>query len=231
MISLGACNASRNHVWKMIFAKKTAKIICDKMIKTTYPPQKTIWTGRCFLPPALLVCLLALGCGYRLMGTGGALPPGVKVVAVPPFDRQVAVLQLDQRVTEQVRQELARRAKVKVQAEKAGADAVLYGTLTQYAVAPISYDAQGRANRFQVLMAAKLRLADASGKTIYESEGYRFTQNYQRSAAPQTYINEEKVAYGVVARDFARNLVGRLLEADLAAPPPAAPPPPGSDAP
>lgn len=180
-----------------------------------------------------LVSLLFLtGCGYHLMGTGGALPPGVKVVAVPPFERQVAVLQLDQRVTEQVRQELARRAKVKVQSEKEGADAVLYGTLTHYAVVPISYDAQGRANRFQVSMAAKLRLCDATGKTIYESEGYRFTQNYQRSAAPQTYINEEKVAYTVVARDFARNLVGRLLEADLApVAPPAVPPPSGSSAP
>jgi outer membrane lipopolysaccharide assembly protein LptE/RlpB len=195
----------------MIFAKRTAKIIC-------FPA---------YVPAFLLsiIIFLFIGCGYRLMGTGGALPPGVRVLAVPPFERQVAVLQLDQRVTEQVRQELIRRTKVRVQAAKEGADAVLYGVLTNYSVVPISYDQQGRANRFQVSMAAKLRLADASGKNIYESEGYRFTQNYERSASPQTYINEEKVAYDVVARDFARNLVGRLLEADLTAPAPQAPPP------
>jgi outer membrane lipopolysaccharide assembly protein LptE/RlpB len=162
--------------------------------------------------------LLYFSCGYRLMGTGGALPQGVKVVAVPPFERQVPVLQLDQRVTEQVRAELARRAKVKVQAEKEGADAILAGTLTHYSVVPVSYDPQGRANRFQVSMAAKIRLSDASGRVLYQSEGYRFTQNYERSPSPGTYINEEKVAYDLVARDFARNLVGRIMEADLAAP-------------
>ena len=188
--------------------------------------------------PAFLIgmsLLLCSGCGYKLMGTGGALPQGVKVVAVPPFERQVPVLQLDQRVTEQVRAELARRAKVKVQAEKEGADAVLAGTLTHYSVVPVSYDSQGRANRFQVSMSAKIRLSSASGRILYESEGYRFTQNYERSPSPGTYINEEKVAYDLVARDFARNLIGRLMEADLAAPPapgptnaPAAPSAPGA---
>lgn len=180
--------------------------------------------------PAFLIelffCLLLFGCGYRLLGTGGALPRGVKVVAVPPFERQVPVLQLDQRVTEQVRAELARRAKVTVQAAREGADAILLGTLTHYSVVPVSYDSQGRANRYQVSMTARLKLTDSAGRTLYESEGYRFNQNYGRSPSPGTYVDEERVAYDVVARDFARSLVGRLMEADLSAKAPAGSPRP-----
>jgi len=153
------------------------------------------------------------GCGYHLQGTGGSLPPAVKIIAVLPFERQVPVLQLDQRVTEAVTRELAQRARVKVQSVKEGADAVLTGAITGYGVAPLSYDSAGRANRYQVTMSARVRLADGDGKVLFESQGYRFTEVYERTSRPGAYISEEVVAYAVVASDFARALVASIMEA------------------
>lgn len=155
-----------------------------------------------------------LGCGYHLQGTGGALPSTVKVIAVPPFAREVPVLQLDQRVTEAVTRELAQRAKVKVQSTRDGADAILTGTITAYSAVPLSYDNSGRANRYQVTMTAKIQLTDREGKVIFESPGYRFSEVYERNSNPATYISQEVVAFTSVANDFARALVSNIMEAD-----------------
>jgi outer membrane lipopolysaccharide assembly protein LptE/RlpB len=152
------------------------------------------------------------GCGYRLLGASGALPPTVKTVAVLPFERQVPVVQLEQRVTEAVTRELVQRARVRVQSTKAGADAILTGAITGYGVAPLSYDAAGRANRYQVTMMARVRLVTAQGKVLFESSGYRFDEVYETSPNPASYYNQEVVAYDVIARDFARSLVAAILE-------------------
>jgi outer membrane lipopolysaccharide assembly protein LptE/RlpB len=165
---------------------------------------------------AIAVLALAttlISCGYHLQGTGGALPSTVKVVAVPPFARDVPVLQLDQRVTEAVTRELAQRAKVKVQSTRDGADAILTGTITAYSAVPLSYDNSGRANRYQVTMTAKIQLTDRAGKVIFESPGYRFSEVYERNSNPATYISQEVVAFTSVANDFARALVSNIMEA------------------
>lgn len=158
-----------------------------------------------------LLLAAALGCGYRLLGTDN-LPPEIRTVAVLPFERQVPVVQLDQRVTEAVTQEMARRLKVRVQSDKEGADAVLLGTIRSFHVAPLSYDEAGRANRYQVTLGVRVRLTDAKGTVLYESQAFRFTESYARSSSPATFAAEEVVAYEQVARDFARALVSAMVE-------------------
>jgi outer membrane lipopolysaccharide assembly protein LptE/RlpB len=178
---------------------------------------------RCFVDPlirslclgaavAAAAVLLTTGCGYRLLGAAGALPPSVTSVAVMPFERQVPVVQVEQRITEAVTRELAQRAKVRVTSTKEGAGAVLTGAVTGYGVLPMSYDSDGRANRYQITVSAKIRLAGADGKVLYEAPSYRFSETYQRSSVPSTYVDYEVVAYDVVARDFARALVASILE-------------------
>lgn len=159
---------------------------------------------------ALLITLA--GCGYHLLGGNGLLPASIKTVAVLPFQRRVPVLQLDQRVTEAVTREVARRMKVKVQNTTQGADAVISGAITSYRVAPLSFDSAGRANRYQVTMSASVKMTDPSGKVLYESRKYRFSEIYERSSIASRYLNEEVVAYDVVARDYARALVASILE-------------------
>jgi len=162
----------------------------------------------------LFAFLTATACGYHLQGSAGALPPTVKTIAVLPFERQAPVVQVEQRVTEAVTRELAQRARVKVIATRQGADAVLTGAVTGYGILPMSYDMDGRANRYQITISAKIRLADKDGKVLYEAPSYRFSETYQRSALPSTYVNNEVVAYDVVARDFARALIASILEGE-----------------
>jgi len=173
---------------------------------------RAAWAAR-LLRAAVVASALAVlaGCGYRLLGTG-TLPPTVRTLAVLPFERQVPVLQIDQRVTEAVVQEASRRLKVRVQSGREGADAVLTGAIRGFNVAPLSYDSEGRADRYQVTLSARVRLTDRAGTILFDSQGYRFTQNYARSGSPSTYASEEVVAYEVIARDFARALVSAMVE-------------------
>ena len=158
-------------------------------------------------------CLPLLSCGYHLQGRGGALPPAIKTMAVLPFDRQIPVLELDQRVTEAVTRELVQRARIKVQSTSAGADAVLTGTLTAYAASPVSYDpATGLANRYRVQMVARVTVTDSAGKALFKSDGFMFEELYERSALPSAYISDQVIAYDVIARDFARSLVSAIME-------------------
>jgi hypothetical protein len=146
------------------------------------------------------------------MGAAGGLPPTVKTIAVMPFERQVPVIQVEQRITEAVTRELAQRARVKVVTSKEDADAVLSGAVTGYGVLPMSYDADGKANRYQITVSAKIRLASKGGGVLYQTPSYKFSEIYERSSSPSTYVNYEVVAYDVVARDFARALVASILE-------------------
>ena len=128
------------------------------------------------------------------------------------------MLDIDQRVTEQVTREFSRRTRARVQNTRSGADAVLTGIITQYGVVPLSYDDEGRANRFQVTMAAKITLTGKDGDILYRSENVRFSEGYESASLPDEYAYEEGLASETVAGDFARSLVGNILEASGSAP-------------
>ncbi|MFB3852077.1 MAG: LPS assembly lipoprotein LptE [Acidobacteriota bacterium] len=161
-----------------------------------------------------IMCLMVLSCGYHLVGTGG-LPQGVSVLAIPLFEKGDNVVVLDQRITEAVRAEISRRARVKVISQKEGSDAILLGTIANYSVFPISYGSDGRANRYRVSIVAKVLMKDKEGKEIFKMDGYRFEKEYSRASSQNLFLNEENIAVDLLSRDFARDLVGAILESNL----------------
>lgn len=158
--------------------------------------------------------LIHFSCGYHLVGTGG-LPDGVTVLAIPVFEKGENVIVLDQRITEAVRGEIARRTRIKVVSQKEGADAILLGTISNYSVFPISYSADGKASRYRVSIVAKVLMKDRMGKEIFNLEGYRFEKEYSRASSKNLFLNEENIALDLLSRDFAKDIVGAILESKL----------------
>jgi len=168
--------------------------------------------------PLLLALAVLAACGYHLQGRGVTVPPSVKTVAVLPFARLVAVLELDQRVTEAVTREFVQRARVRVQSTPDGADAVLQGAVSGFGQVPVSYDpATGRANRVRVEMDARVTLTGADGKVLYRNDGFHFEEIYDRNSQAGSFIQDEAVSYDVIARDFSRALVSAILEGETGA--------------
>lgn len=162
----------------------------------------------------LIFVVITQSCGYHLVGSGG-LPKGINVVAIPVFEKTENVMVLDQRLTEAVRAEIARRGRVKVVSQKEGADAVLLGNITNYSVYALSYGSDGRANRYNVSVVVRIILKDKEGKEIFKMEGYRFEQEYERSSRGQSYISEENISYDQLSRDLAKAIVSAIFETNI----------------
>lgn len=88
------------------------------------------------------------GCLYGF--AGGGLPPGIKTVAVLPFDNQTAEPTLTQEVSVRVREAVEGRLGLR-QASESQADAVVRGTITRYEPdVPVQYDGNDDGNTVTV---------------------------------------------------------------------------------
>src|SRR5687767_2773495 len=90
----------------------------------------------------VLVALLAFGalgsagCGYSLAGRGSFLPTYIQRIGVPLFLNHTPVYDIERKLTDRVRGELAGRGKYKVDPVETGVDAVLTGEITAVTLVP-----------------------------------------------------------------------------------------------
>ncbi len=157
-------------------------------------------------------CLCLVHCGYRLRGTGTFLPPNVKKIAVPMFKNMTTRFELDVKLTQGVIDELVARGKVQVSGSPENADALLIGEITAFSVNPIGFSSQNTADRYSIVVVARIVLRDlASQKVIFSNPSFVYQEEYE---VPQgtSYETWETQALSKVAEKFARSLVSTLLE-------------------
>jgi outer membrane lipopolysaccharide assembly protein LptE/RlpB len=163
----------------------------------------------------LLAALATLGCGYHTAGHATRIPASVRTIAVPIFVNQTQTYRIEQILTRDVVREFLARTHYQI-ANDAGqsADAVLKGTVVSAQAAPLTYDAQtGRISSAVVTVSMKVSLVDHAGHTFFENQNYTFRQQYQVSREVTSFFEEETPALQRMSQDFARTLVGDILEA------------------
>jgi len=169
----------------------------------------------------LLVMTVLPGCHYHLVGRGGALPEGVKTVAVPLFENGTRRAEVEQRVTERVIEELNTRSDARIVPDRNGADALLSGMIAGFESSPVLLTPEGRATRYEVTVTARVRLEDLrSGKILWANDQFVFRQQYDVlegtdcATAPtqDCYFDREITAIDEVAREFAASVVTAMLE-------------------
>jgi outer membrane lipopolysaccharide assembly protein LptE/RlpB len=160
---------------------------------------------------------LAAGCGYRLVGASGAgaIPPRLQKLHIVPFVNQTTRAELGQRLTEEITQEWVRRARFQLVPDAEQADAVLTGTITAAVVAPVRFDAQGRATEYQLSVAADVKFIDKTGEkpvTLWRDQKFTRVLSYEVDASLTNYFDREVQAIEELSREFARGLVVTILE-------------------
>ena len=163
----------------------------------------------------LLAAMATLGCGYHTAGHATRIPASVRTIAVPVFVNQTQTYRIEQILTRDVVREFLARTHYQI-ANDAGqsADAVLKGTVVSAQAAPLTYDAQtGRISSAVVTVSMKVSLVDHTGHTFFENQNYTFRQQYQVSREVTSFFEEETPALQRMSQDFARTLVGDILEA------------------
>jgi hypothetical protein len=172
-------------------------------------------------PPAraaaavLFVAALAAtvaGCGYRLRGTGSALPPRIRTLSVPMFKNQTTRYELDVKLTRAVINEFVARGKVRIGADPAAADAVLEGEITGFIASPIGFSGANQADKYNITVTARVTLKDrTSAEPLFSNPAFVFQQEYD-VAPGSSFESVQTEALDKIAEKFARSLVVSILE-------------------
>ena len=165
-----------------------------------------------YLAPLLIVFLVS-GCGYHLAGTGSSLPEHIKTVGVPIFQNNTQGYQVEQKITAAIDSLLIQRGKYKVIPAEEGADAVLKGTITSVSLVPITFNADGQANKYNVIITAKVSFTDAIDKKIlFTNPGFTFRGQYDIDQSQIAFFDRQSQAVDDIAKDFAESIVSAILE-------------------
>lgn len=160
------------------------------------------------------ILLIFSACGYALVGTGNFLPPDARTVHVPTFVNQTTRVELEQRVTQAVAEEMVTRSRLRLVDQEKDADLLLRGTITGFGISPVAFNDQVRATQYQVTVTARIEMLDRlrENAVIWKNEAYVFTQTYSVDVAGLDTFDQESQAIEEIAERFAQSLVVTLLE-------------------
>lgn len=189
--------------------------------------------SRCPQPPArcrllclcgfLLTAISTTGCGYALAGRGSFLPTDIRVVAIPPLVNRTTFFDVEQILTEKVRNEFIGRGKYRIVPEAPGADAVLNAEITSITLQPVGLTSTGLGSRYAFNLTMKVDFVDArTNRSLWENDSLTFREEYDLTAggttangqiAPEAFLDQQRSSFDRIASDVARTVVTAIVEA------------------
>jgi hypothetical protein len=171
----------------------------------------------------LLILVLAVlpgGCGYSLAGRGSFLPDYIQTIGVPVFINNTTVFDVEQVLTQRVRQEFIGRGKYRVVPDATGVDAVLLGSVNSISASPAAFNDQQQATRYAVVVVMKFEFRDVKAdKILWENASLVFRDEFDQATTgtvvgdANAFFGQELNAIDRLATNFARSVVTSILEA------------------
>src|SRR5262245_29372183 len=147
------------------------------------------------------VILLSTGCGYHLAGTGSSLPDHIKTIGLPIFVNNTQGYQVEQKITNDIQTVLIQRGKYKVIPETDNVDAILKGTILSVSLTPITFNNDGRAQDYSVIITAKVTFTDQIDKKIlFQNPSFVFRGQYAINQ-DEIYFDRQSQAIDEIAQD------------------------------
>jgi outer membrane lipopolysaccharide assembly protein LptE/RlpB len=162
---------------------------------------------------SLLGVLVLTSCGYALVGHSNFLDPTIKTIEVPSLVNRTTRVELEQRLTQAVSEELVSRGRLELVKTGKQADVILRGSIDSFGIYAVAFE-QGRATQYQISITAKIELVDHrhEDKVLWKNDQYRFSENYEVNLATTDAFDQETRAINEIAVRFAESLVANLLE-------------------
>lgn len=147
--------------------------------------------------------------------TKNQLPSRIRTVAVPAFQNNALRYKIESRFTGAVINELVHRGRgLRVQGDRAGADAVIEGIIKSFTFSGVLLDDKGRARVFEVTIVAAVTVRDQTqNRVLYDNQNAVFRGEYEFANDPRNFFNEEDPAVERMARSFAESIVSTLINA------------------
>jgi hypothetical protein len=153
-----------------------------------------------------------VGCGYKLAGKVNFLPEHIRVINLESFENRTNRPEIEQRVTEEVARQFARRGNYRVVTTLDGADASMEGVISSYRTEPVEFNAAGRATQMLAIVTIQATFRDLSNdEVLWSQSGLNFRDQF---AVPQEgeFFDQETLAIERIAIEAGGTLVSSLLE-------------------
>ena len=170
---------------------------------------------------AACLAVVTAACGYSLAGRGSFLPADLRAVGIPTIQNRTPFVQVEQTITEKVRQEfIGRRRNITILPQEAGADAVLSAEITSMSVQPVGFTDQQLASRYLITLTMRGTFTDTrSGEVLWSNDALTFRSEYELNTRGSTafggseFVDQEKSSLERIGTDVARSVVTAVLEA------------------
>lgn len=173
--------------------------------------------GTVLLGAVTLGAVMLSGCGYALVGRASNIPEDIKKIYVQPLENATARSQVEQILTRSISDELLTRRRYETVNGADEADAILSGTVLSFTVRPVTFDQDGLATSFEIMISADMKFqrrptGDEEAQTLWSNSRYVFRQDYPLEEAETAYFDRENIAIENTSEAFAKTLVTDLLE-------------------
>jgi outer membrane lipopolysaccharide assembly protein LptE/RlpB len=154
----------------------------------------------------LLGFLFLSACGYQMVGKETHVPPGLNSIAIPTFKNRTYEPGIEIQFTQAFLREFILDRRVNV-VDRARADSVLEGTITDFRLFSVAYDASGLVSEYQATVVLDVTLTDRTGKVLWEQKSFPETVWF-RASSGSVLVNE-------VNKQAAIQAAGRLVAGRL----------------
>ena len=168
----------------------------------------------------LCVWVSTAGCGYALSGRGSFLPDYIVTIGIPMFENETVVFDVEQLLTNEVRQAFIGRGPFEVVADTTGVDALLEGTIRNISIQPASFTADQQVSRYIFTLTARIEFRDmTTDEVLWENPRLVFRDEYEVASgggqvqSVSSFFGQRSNAVERLAVDFAQTVVSSILEA------------------
>jgi len=153
---------------------------------TTSTPQRPLRmpARRRTWPAWVLVPLLAAcGCGYHFSDSTWARKDDVHSISVGSIANNTREFGLEKSLAFALQREIIRHGAVDLADEPGGGDAVLSGTIREFIIQPVAFDAQDEALQYETAIVVDFYLKrNSDGHILWEASGLRSSEEYSSIA-------------------------------------------------
>jgi outer membrane lipopolysaccharide assembly protein LptE/RlpB len=154
--------------------------------------------------------ILLVACGYQMVGKESHVPPGLNSVAIPTFKNRTYEPGIEVQFTQAFLREFILDRRVSV-VDRAQADSLLEGVITDFRIYSVSYDQSGLVLEYQTTVILDLTLKDRMGKVLWEEKNFSETQWFRASSGVLTNEVNKTVAIQRIGRLVAERLRNRFF--------------------
>ena len=158
-----------------------------------------------------IYCLFFSGCGYRLVGTGNALPPHIKTIHIPVFENTSSQPEIHRQLTSFVLQSFISDGRLKI-VNKGEADLILDATLSYYNLRNVAFSSQDLVSDIIIELEIDLKVTDRVKNEILIKKELKQQWDYKSTPDLADTETARLEALDQAYIDFGNRLVSLIID-------------------